>query len=268
QGVTIVSRSLTANYDNPGDGSGPMASVLNSAVSQGITWFNSAGNSGGVDGVLPGSYWRGTWSDPNNNDYLNFGPTDEALGFVCGFINGFRWSDWVPQKTDYDAYVYADANLTVLDSASIRDQSVPGVDPIEYPTCSHPGQVEYLVIQKFANNGSSPVGDVLEFMTNGTGLEYWQNPYSADAPAVDVDNAGAIAVGAIDPASGTIIAPYSSQGPTNDGRIKPELSVASCVASFTYAPSCFNGTSAAAPAAAGAAALVKSAGLAATPAQV
>src|SRR5205085_1048850 len=39
-------------------------------------------------------------------------------------------------------------------------------------------------------------------------------------------------------------------------------------ASFTYAPSCFNGTSAAAPAAAGAAALVKSAGLAATPAQV
>src|SRR5437016_2294487 len=67
QGVTIVSRSLTANYDNPGDGSGPMASVLNSAVSQGITWFNSAGNSGGVDGALPGSYWRGTWSDPNNN---------------------------------------------------------------------------------------------------------------------------------------------------------------------------------------------------------
>ena len=96
------------------------------------------------------------------------------------------WSDWVPQKTDYDAYVYFDANLTQPDSASVRDQSVPGVDPIEYPTCSHPGQVEYLVIQKFANNGSSPVGDVLEFMTNGTGLEYWQNPYSADAPAVDV----------------------------------------------------------------------------------
>ncbi len=43
-GVTIVNRSLGAAYDGPGDGTGPLAAVVNSAVGQGMTWFNSAGN--------------------------------------------------------------------------------------------------------------------------------------------------------------------------------------------------------------------------------
>ena len=57
------------------------------------------------------------------------------------------------------------------------------------------------------------------------------------------------------------IAFYSSQGPTNDGRIKPDLSAPSCVGSTIYRP-CFNGTSAASPAAAGMAALLLGQGLA------
>jgi hypothetical protein len=105
-------------------------------------------------------------------------------------------------------------------------------------------------------------------MTNGGGFEYWQNPYSAGGPAADTASAGGLAVGAIDPALGTTIAPYSSQGPTNDGRIKPNLSAASCVASYTYSPDCFNGTSAATPAVAGAAALALEAGFGPTPTEL
>jgi len=119
QGVTIVTRSLTANYDNPGDGSGPLDAVIANAVTQGITWFNSVGNNAGGNGIA-GSYWRGTWSDPDADGVLNFGPSDEGLAFVCGFINGLRWSDWVPNKTDYDAYVYADANQ--IGRASCRER--------------------------------------------------------------------------------------------------------------------------------------------------
>src|SRR5439155_8533066 len=138
QGVRILSRSLTAEYDGAGDGTGPIASVVSSAVSQGIAWFNSVGNSGGGNGTL-GSYWRGGWSDPNANGILNFAPNDEAMGFFCGFINGLRWNDWGSNKTDYDAYVYDDPNLTVLESKSELDQSQPGVDPLEHLQCSDEG---------------------------------------------------------------------------------------------------------------------------------
>jgi len=262
QGVTIVTRSLTAKYDGDGSGSGPLAAVIADAVTKGVTWFNSAGNSAS-NGTFSGSYWRGAWADPDNDGWLNFSGTDELLGLGCGFINGFRWSDWGANKTDYDIFLY-DETMTLV-SQGISDQTA-GADPIEYVTCAL-NKVYYLAVHLFAD-GNGTAGDKLEFMTNGTGLEYWQNPFSAAAPGVDLNNAGAISVGAVDPWNGTTIASYSSQGPTNDNRIKPELSAASCVASLSYAPDCFNGTSAASPVAAGAAALVKGAGLANTPAQL
>src|SRR5690349_19692034 len=44
KGVSVITRSLGAAYDGPGDGTGPLASVVNSAIGKGMTWFNSAGN--------------------------------------------------------------------------------------------------------------------------------------------------------------------------------------------------------------------------------
>jgi hypothetical protein len=117
-----------------------------------------------------------------------------------------------------------------------------------------------------ANDGAT--GDILEFALNGTGLQYWQSAGSASAPASDTRSPGALVVGAVDPANGTTIANYSSQGPTNDGRIKPDISAASCVLSVAYNPECFDGTSAATPVVAGAAALALGAGVVTTPAQV
>ncbi|MEO5724574.1 MAG: hypothetical protein ABIQ39_09605, partial [Ilumatobacteraceae bacterium] len=47
-GVSIVTRSLGSAYDGPGDGTGPLDSVVDYAASLGITWFNSAGNDAGT----------------------------------------------------------------------------------------------------------------------------------------------------------------------------------------------------------------------------
>ena len=105
-------------------------------------------------------------------------------------------------------------------------------------------------------------------MFNQSVIENWQNPFSASGPASDTASTGAVSIGAIDPALGVDIAPYSSQGPTNDDRIKPDFTAAACVVNFTTSPNCFNGTSSAAPVVAGAAALILDANLASTPAQL
>jgi hypothetical protein len=271
QGVDIVSRSLTAQYDGPGDGTGPIATVIDNAVADGMAWFNSVGNAAS-DGNFDGQYWRGQWNDPDSDGWLDFTPGDEGLSFVCPFTNGVRWSDFgAINPTDYDVYVFDSVPPYNLIGSSEDDQTA-GAPPLELDIpCT--GNVNLLAIRLVAE-GNGTAGDVLEFMTNSGALEDSQNPYSASGPASDTASPGALSVGAVDPAIGTDIAPYSSQGPTNDGlydgadRIKPDISAASCVASFAYSPDCFDGTSAAAPAVAGAAAIVLGAGMVSTPAQI
>jgi hypothetical protein len=266
QGVKVISRSLTAEYDGPGNGTGPIATVIDNAVAAGMTWFNSAGNTAG-GGSVYGQYWRGPWADANGNGWLDFAPGDEGLGMLCGFVNGLRWSDWGASRTDYDLWVYDDAALTVLKAKS-EDNQATGALPLEHValTCGV-SDVDYVLVRLHAAGGGTG-GDTLELMVNQAALEHWQNPYSASGPAADTASPGAATVGAIDPATGTTIAPYSSQGPTNDSRTKPDLSAAACVGTFTYGPDCFAGTSASTPVVAAAAALVLQAGLAGTPAQL
>jgi hypothetical protein len=272
QGVAIISRSLTAEYDGPGNGTGPIATVMDNAVADGMVWFNSAGNNAG-SATYPGSYWRGGWSDPDNDQILNFGPTDERMSFYCRYMNGLRWSDFgAANPTDYDVYIFDNATDTDPIFSSINDQTA-GAPPLELDASCNPGGsgVDYLLIHQWAP-GNGTDGDVLEFMTNGGGLEYWQNPYSASGPASDTASPGALSLGAVDPPLGTAIGYYSSRGPTNDAlyggpaRIKPDVSAAAGVANYTYGT--FGGTSASTPAVAGAAALIIDASLASTPAQV
>jgi hypothetical protein len=274
QGVQIITRSETAEYDGPGDGTGPIATVIESAVSQGIVWFNSAGNNAGREDKQPGSYWRGGWTDVDGDGWLDFAFGDERLDFICGFVNGLRWSDWgSANPTDYELAFFDNAGDQVPERTSENRQG-PGVPPLEHveANCENEGDeqlpYDYLGIRLLAaNDGAS--GDVLEFMTNGLPVEYSQNPYSASGPGADTKSPGALAIGAIDPPKDDTIAWYSAWGPTNDQRVKPDLTAPACVTNFSFRDrGCFPGTSAATPVAAGAAALVIGAGAAVTPAAV
>lgn len=118
----IISRSLTAFYDGPGNGTGLLANVVAGAVAKGLLWLNSAGNSAGrVD--WPGNHWRGPWTDLDDDGLLEFQPGHELLPWDhsagCAiFINGLRWNDPTGSATDYDLYIFdivADAQAWAAD---------------------------------------------------------------------------------------------------------------------------------------------------------
>jgi hypothetical protein len=85
-------------------------------------------------------------------------------------------------------------------------------------------------------------------------MEY---PVAASSLFIPADAAGAVAAGAIYWQTQAVES-YSSRGPTNDGRFKPEFSAPDGVATVSY-PGGLSGTSASAPHLAGAAALVRGA---------
>ncbi len=270
QGVQIITRSLGSELDGPGDGTGSVDAIVDDAVGRGMVWFNAAGNHASESGTDNGGYWRSDFDDVDTDGWMEFGPGDEALAFVCGYIQGFRWSDWqANDRSDYDIYI-TDLTSGVELARSTRNQ-MTGATPLEW---IEPEEIDcgaHPILNLWVNlydAGSGTSGDILEFMVNGTAFEYSSNPYSASQPAADSANSGMVAVGAIDPPTGTLIASYSSQGPTNDERIKPDLSAPSCLPSVAYEPACFDGTSAATPVVAGAAALVWGAGVATTPQDV
>ena len=86
-------------------------------------------------------------------------------------------------------------------------------------------------------------------------IEFPTVPHSLGTPA---DSPLALAVGAVDWRSGRL-EDFSSQGPSGDNRVKPDLVGPDGVSVAAYAERAFYGTSAAAPHVAGAAALVLSA---------
>lgn len=264
--VRIVNRSLGSRYDGPGDGRGALTAVADYAVGRNITWINSAGNNG------VGRYYRHTVR--MSGEYVAFGAsgTDTFLPFTgCIAPGGVRWAnDWdlpAEQRTDYDVFLYRspignpDAGQVVASSTFRQTQGAPPLEVLGTTSaCPPAGSQFYLRVQLVAG---SPAGDVLEILDYADGFAaHTQAPYSAATPVVDSRSAGVVAVGAIDPPDSGTIGVYSSQGPTNDGRIAPDVSAPAGADSVTFGTS-FSGTSASAPVVAGGAALLLGAGLAA-----
>jgi subtilisin family serine protease len=254
RGARVINHSVGWVNTDFGDGTGLIAQIAQDAVRRGVVWVNAAGNAAQ-------RHWSGPWQDPDNDGWLNVAGEREYLTLEAkagDIIEVFlTWDEWPRARTDYDLSLFYDVNgdgqfdaETELVTASTNRQSgrQPPTESIEYiapvtgryaVAVSGPPRAAGRAVRVFSFNH-----DVTPAVAAGSIV--------APATAPDV-----IAVGAIDVtayASGAI-EPFSSQGPTRDGRVKPDLVAPDGVETSTGR---FFGTSAAAPFVAGAAALLLS----------
>ena len=239
-GVRVLNHSLVGAYDGPGDGTGPSANIVDYAVSKGMAWFNTSGDSAADTRYTSyqGGYWRGLWSDPNGNRFLNFKGVDETLGTYCGALMGLRWSDWGAARTDYELWI-GDYSITskangVAVLASDNNQAAGAAplegndfrwlcntDPAAGPVYdkNKDGFVGLKVKRSTRSTAASATGDLIELQVLNGWFEYASSAASAAIAFADSKNLG----------EGTVAAEanWGAQGPTNDNRIKPDLTAGS-----------------------------------------
>lgn len=259
QGVQIINSSVGWPGTAFGDGKGTVNDIVRKAERAGILWVQGAGNFGQT-------HWSGLFNDQDGNRFHNFAPGDEGNTISLRRLRPnaeqiFRvevfltWDDWDTFNQDYDLFLFR-GEAVVAQSTAFQNGKFPPVEHIVYTTA---GAGDYwIAVQQFRATRRSRIDVVV---TIDYSLEH---KVASESLVVPADSPFALSVGAVEPgthsaSSGQALnfRPYSSQGPTKDGRIKPDLVAGDQVTTATYGPGGYPGTSASAPHVAGAAALIK-----------
>ena len=266
QGVTIINRSMGRTYQGPGDGTSPLPNnvftMIDAAVSGGALFVNAAGNSAEQT-------WYGAYSDTDGDGWHNFLGTDEINNFDLvggkGYIFELRWEDsWDAAVRDLDLELY-DSSKTRVDGSFDDQNGTTGKIPYETINFTAPTSGKYgLAVKHF----SGVLPSWLQIRVFGEPKLDYATSARSITPAAESTNPGLLAVGAAAWSAPNTIEAFSSQGPTMDGRTKPDIVGADRGDSATYGPAGFAGTSQASPHVAGLAVLVKQKFPLMTPAQV
>ncbi len=265
QDVDVVNHSAGWEIIGPGDGTGYINDKVTQAVSSGILWANAAANEAQ-------SHWTGLWSDPNGNAWLNFSGTDEANDVILYTGEAMRiemkWTDsWPAGCSNYDLYITNSANAVLASSLNVQNCS--SAPPVESKFFVAPYNDTFKIwVYRYSATGTPRFHlfwDLYLLYEPPTNLQYVAATRSLGIPE---DNPNVLSVGAVPWSSPNTIESYSSQGPTEDGRTKPDLVAPDKVSTATLGSSGFGGCSASSPHAAGAAALVKQAYPSYSPAQI
>lgn len=266
QGVQIISYSMGSSM-RPSDGSDTMSRYLDRTSAQnGVLWVVSAGNDGE-------SHWMG-WADPGNDAVIPVTADKKNQGIeVVSSTNHLRvvvrWDDWGPDpqkpssSQDIDAYLLgetADGKDLEKVAESTDTQNGGASLPIEVLEVkgNDVAKKHFLVVLK-ANHVTRRV-KVHVFVDQEDGAFVVFPAVATGSISSPASSRSALAVGAVDVLTKQL-ADYSSQGPTDDNRLKPEVSGPTNTISFAYAgeDGRFPGTSSSCPHVAGFAALLKQA---------
>ncbi|MBI3964675.1 MAG: S8 family serine peptidase [Chloroflexi bacterium] len=240
-----------------GDGIGPGDDLVRRAQEAGILWVQASGNFGQ-------SHWRGGLTDADGDGFIDFAPGVNRQTFTLAATTPvqiyLRWYDWELRNQDYDLVLESSDGRVVARSEQRQNGGERDL-PFEFigpPTLATLADGTYRIgIRIVRANRSVPIDLFVDPATIS-------NPVNVGALPLLTHLREVWTVGAVDFQSFQI-QPYSDRGPTLDDRIKPNI-VAPDAVTTTFGV--FRGTSAAAPHASGAAALVKQANPTFTPVQI
>ncbi|MBN1695038.1 S8 family serine peptidase [candidate division WOR-3 bacterium] len=239
------------------DGNGLICSIVDTAINHGILWVNSAGNSAR-------HHYRATAFSETASGYHIFSGGTDTINPTGPYADGqyvsirLNWDDYPLSGQDYDLYLVQDTG-SVTTKWVLVDSSTDNQDGTRYPEekidyINPDGDAIYGVIVKNVSAGT--VSDFTLFSLEQDFDNYIESSSLPDPGTVtDV-----VTVGAINRLlynTTEAIEYFSSRGPTNDGRIKPDVAAPDNCICHAYGGRWY-GTSLASPHTAGVCALIKS----------
>lgn len=246
-GVDVVNGSI--GFDNVWhtDGTSPVTICADQVVADGALYFAAAGNEN--DKYRVGGLAYDT--DPANAGLVQL----EGVPYVRAYTAGgyaavsFRWSEPMGGAAeDMDLYVYNDDQSLCGSSLEYQDGQGYPYEAVFAEGCS-----DRVDVYLFSEGKVASLEGLEGYLYSYYGLEeaYWTGTEDLTLPGDTVDG---VSVGAYYPELDEV-AYYSSRGPTNDGRTKPDLVAPTGVTTSTYGRKAFEGSSAATPHATGLGAL-------------
>jgi subtilisin family serine protease len=246
--VDVINMSLGCVGCGPGDGQGDAIDVVERAPANDIPFVTSAGNEAD-------RHWIGTFADADGDGLHDFVPGDESntfsgeAGDEVIIVMNWDFDNWFVSAQDLDLLLL-DAQGNVIDQSRSRQAGLAGQEAVEEIVITLPFDgIFHVVVQRIQTSAPQE----FELFVEASDLEYVVAERSLTVPA---DGVRIIAVGAAR-FSNDVPEGFSSQGPTKDGRMKPEMAAPDGVSTASFGPMGFFGTSAASPHVVGAVALLR-----------